>query len=110
MLCFRETDNIVGPTALPGERFRVNDVARRLEPVREGVHRRGVVLSAYTGEDLDLSTPEGAYYGGMQTLHAKRETAVKRAAGNVRPLSGQLRRVHDQDVVPPKFAIQSRPS
>ena len=26
--------------------------------------RHGVRLSAYTGGDLDLSTPEGAYYGG----------------------------------------------
>jgi site-specific DNA recombinase len=41
--------------------------------------RNGVVLSAYTGGDLDLSTPEGAYYGGMETLRAKRESAVKSA-------------------------------
>src|ERR1022692_1994271 len=41
--------------------------------------RRGVVLSAYTGGDLDLSTPEGAYYGGMEPLRAKRESAVKSA-------------------------------
>ena len=39
--------------------------------------RHGVRLSAYTGGDLDLSTPEGAYYGGMETLRAKREGAVK---------------------------------
>jgi hypothetical protein len=26
----------------------------------------GVLLSPYTGGDLDLSTPEGAYYGGME--------------------------------------------
>jgi site-specific DNA recombinase len=39
--------------------------------------RHGVRLSAYTGGDLDLSTPEGAYYGGMETLRAKRESAVK---------------------------------
>ena len=38
-----------------------------------------VRLSAYTGGDLDLSTPEGAYYGGMETLRAKRESAVKSA-------------------------------
>lgn len=37
----------------------------------------GVLLSPYTGGDLDLSTPEGAYYGGMETLRAKRERAVK---------------------------------
>jgi len=37
----------------------------------------GVLLSVYTGGDLDLSTPEGAYYGGMETLRAKRESAVK---------------------------------
>ena len=39
--------------------------------------RHGVKLSPYTGGDLDLSTPEGAYYGGMETLRAKRESAVK---------------------------------
>jgi site-specific DNA recombinase len=32
-----------------------------------------------TGGDLDLSTPEGAYYGWMETLRAKRESAVKSA-------------------------------
>ena len=37
----------------------------------------GVLLSPYTGGDLDLSTPEGAYYGGMETLRARRESAVK---------------------------------
>src|SRR5437899_2987683 len=41
--------------------------------------RHGVRLSAYTGGDLDLSTAEGAYYGGMETLRARRESAVKRA-------------------------------
>ena len=41
--------------------------------------RRGVLLSAYTGGDLDLSTAEGAYYGGMETLRARRESAVKSA-------------------------------
>lgn len=40
---------------------------------------RGVLLSAYTGGDLDLSTPDGAYYGGMETLRAKRDSAVKSA-------------------------------
>ena len=35
--------------------------------------RHGVRLSANTGRDLDLSTPEGAYYDGMETLRAKRE-------------------------------------
>ena len=39
--------------------------------------RHAVRLSPYTGGDLDLSTPEGAYYGGMETLRAKRESAVK---------------------------------
>jgi DNA invertase Pin-like site-specific DNA recombinase len=38
-----------------------------------------VRLSAYTGGDLDLSTPEGAYYGGMETLRARRESAVRSA-------------------------------
>jgi site-specific DNA recombinase len=37
----------------------------------------GVQLTAYTGGDLDLSTPEGAYYGGMETLRARRESAVR---------------------------------
>lgn len=32
-----------------------------------------------TGADQDLSTPEGAYYGGMETLRAKRVSAVKSA-------------------------------
>ena len=41
--------------------------------------RYGVRLSAYTGGDLDLSTAEGAYYGGMETLRARRESAVKSA-------------------------------
>ena len=41
--------------------------------------RHGVRLSAYTGGDLDLSTAEGAYYGGTETLRARRESAVKSA-------------------------------
>jgi DNA invertase Pin-like site-specific DNA recombinase len=41
--------------------------------------RHGVRLLAYTGGDLDLSTAEGAYYGGMETLRARRESAVKSA-------------------------------
>ncbi|MGH7071879.1 MAG: recombinase family protein [Acetobacteraceae bacterium] len=41
--------------------------------------RHGARLSAYTGGDLYLSTPEGAYYGGMETLRARRESAVKSA-------------------------------
>jgi len=41
--------------------------------------RHGVWLSACTGGDLDLSTAEGAYYGGMETLRARRESAVKSA-------------------------------
>jgi site-specific DNA recombinase len=45
----------------------------------EACVRRGVLLSAYTGGDLDLSTAEGAYYGGMETLRARRESAVKSA-------------------------------
>ena len=28
----------------------------------------------YSGGDLDLPTPEGAYYGGMETLRAKWES------------------------------------
>ena len=40
--------------------------------------RHGVRLSAYTG-GMDLSTAEGAYYGGMETLRARRESAVKSA-------------------------------
>jgi site-specific DNA recombinase len=36
-----------------------------------------VILSAYTGGDLDLSTPEGAYYGGMETLRARRDSATR---------------------------------
>jgi site-specific DNA recombinase len=50
--------------------------------------RRGVLLSAYTGGDLDLSTAEGAYYGGMETLRARRESAVK---------SARVREAQDRD-------------
>ena len=39
----------------------------------------GVPLSAYSGGDLDLSTAERAYCGGMETLRARRESAVKSA-------------------------------
>jgi hypothetical protein len=46
-----------------------------------------VILSAYSGGDLDLSTPEGAYYGGMETLRAKRESAVR---------SVRVREAHDR--------------
>jgi site-specific DNA recombinase len=46
-----------------------------------------VILSAYAGGDLDLSTPEGAYYGGMETLRAKRESAVR---------SVRVREAHDR--------------
>ena len=51
--------------------------------------RHGVLLSPYTGGDLDLSTPEGAYYGGMETLRAKRERARSRASVSVRPRSAR---------------------
>ena len=46
-----------------------------------------VILSAYAGGDLDLSTPEGAYYGGMETLRAKRKSAVR---------SVRVREAHDR--------------
>jgi DNA invertase Pin-like site-specific DNA recombinase len=46
-----------------------------------------VILSAYAGGDLDLSTPEGAYYGGMETLRAKQESAVR---------SVRVREAHDR--------------
>lgn len=45
-----------------------------------------MTLSAYADGDLDLSTPEGAYYGGMETLRAKRESAVR---------SVRVREAHD---------------
>ena len=48
----------------------------------------GVRLSAYTGGDMDLSTAEGAYYGGMETLRARRESAVK---------SVRIREAQDRD-------------
>src|SRR6201990_3214370 len=47
--------------------------------------RHGVRLSAYTGGDLDLSTAEGAYYGGMETLRARRGRAGKSAPGRGAP-------------------------
>jgi DNA invertase Pin-like site-specific DNA recombinase len=46
-----------------------------------------VILSAYAGGDLDLSTPEGAYYGGMETLRAKWKSAVR---------SVRVREAHDR--------------
>jgi site-specific DNA recombinase len=46
-----------------------------------------VILSACAGGDLGLSTPEGAYYGGMETLRAKRESAVR---------SVRVREAHDR--------------
>jgi hypothetical protein len=49
------------------------------QPAWAAAARHGVRLSAYTGGDLDLSTAEGAYYGGMETLRARRESAVKSA-------------------------------
>jgi hypothetical protein len=54
-----------------------------------------VILSAYAGGDLGLSTPEGAYYGGMETLGAKRESAVR---------SVRVREAHD------RIARQGKPS
>jgi len=54
-----------------------------------------VILSAYAGGDLDLSTPEGAYYGGMETLRAKRESAVR---------SVRVREAHD------RIARQGKPA
>jgi DNA invertase Pin-like site-specific DNA recombinase len=53
--------------------------------------RHGVRLSAYTGGDLDLSTAEDAYYGGMETLRARRESAVKSARVR-RPRTGRRAR------------------
>src|SRR5437588_10337631 len=41
--------------------------------------RHGVRLSAYSGGDRDRSRAEGAYYGGMERLRARRESAVKSA-------------------------------
>jgi Resolvase, N terminal domain len=49
--------------------------------------RHAVRLSAYTGGDLDLSTAEDAYYGGMETLRARRESAVQ-SAGSGSPGPG----------------------
>jgi DNA invertase Pin-like site-specific DNA recombinase len=55
--------------------------------------RHGVLLSPYTGGDLDLSTPEGAYYGGMETLRAKRESTVKSAGCGRRWIAARRRRL-----------------
>ena len=57
--------------------------------------RHGVRLSAYTGGDLDLSTAEGAYYGGMETLRARRESAVK-SARSAKPRTGRRARPADR--------------
>ena len=53
-----------------------------------------VILSAYAGGDLDLSTPEGAYYGGMETLRAKRESAVRSVASGRRTSASRGRGKH----------------
>jgi hypothetical protein len=42
--------------------------------------RLRVRLSAYTWEDLDLFRAEGAYYGGMKTLRARRDSAERWAS------------------------------
>ena len=49
----------------------------------------GVRLSAYTGGDLDLSTAECAYYGGMETLRARREKCGQERAGQRSPGPGR---------------------
>ena len=82
--------------------------------------RHGVLLSPYTGGDLDLSTPEGAYYGGMETLRAKRESAVKsvrvreglewqaragRRAGGGRPWFGYVRVYANPDEPVPRKRV-----
>ena len=48
------------------------------EVTRDGF---GELIAAIEGGavDVDLSTAEGAYYGGMETLRARRESAVKSA-------------------------------
>jgi DNA invertase Pin-like site-specific DNA recombinase len=48
--------------------------------------RHGVQLSAYADGDLDLSTAKGAYYGGIETLRARREArSGARGPGKARP-------------------------
>ena len=49
--------------------------------------RHGVRLSAYTRGEVNLSTPEGAYYGGMETQRAKRRARSK-ARGSARRPTG----------------------
>ncbi len=66
-----------GHAARRGWAVRATLQGRRLLRV-QGNHPGRVRLSAYTGGDLDLSTAEGAYYGGMETLRARRESAATR--------------------------------
>jgi hypothetical protein len=54
--------------------------------------RHGVRLSAYTGGDLGLSTAEGAYYGGMETLRGRGGKARSRARGSTKPRTGRRAR------------------
>jgi site-specific DNA recombinase len=82
--------------------------------------RHGVLLSPYTGGDLDLSTPEGAYYGVMETLRAKRESALKsvrvreglergaragKRSGGGRPWFGYLRMYANPDEPVPRGRV-----
>lgn len=49
--------------------------------------RHGVPLSPYTGGDLDLSTPEGAYYGAVPEVRTRAEAPqVQQLPGAVRLL------------------------
>src|ERR1700746_158206 len=50
--------------------------------------RYGVRLSAYTGGDLDLSTAEGAYCGGVEALRGRRGRGGKDGPGGGGPGPG----------------------
>jgi hypothetical protein len=47
-----------------------------------------VLLSAYAGGDLDLSAPEGWYYGGHGEVAGQAGKARSRACGPARPMTG----------------------
>jgi hypothetical protein len=73
----RKASEVKLKTASPSSHIRsVGEMCTRDLP---GCPARSRSRYDATGGDLDLSTAEGAYYGGMETLRARRETAVKSA-------------------------------
>jgi hypothetical protein len=61
-----------------GYRSRHRPADRNLTDLN-ALEKACVRLSAYTGWDLDLSTAEGAYYGGIETLGVAGKRRQERA-------------------------------